>query len=396
MISFADAQTLLRRSRAEGFYKCESANTVGTKNLWVSARGVGFIWDDSPQENASTKIFPFLEVSSEAGILDFLSGLVESRILSYPWNGKFQFGSIGAGVKATLPNNKDLRLHGPGLEVFYSYNFQKEFSSIAGYRTGGSGFSPEGLIVQGGMLKIKALYDLDAISLFTWLPLKLSVNNGLKIPFGQGLMPFAQYTADAGISYVGLFFDAFVEYSFEGFFNKTIDAKMFRNELNLQRTWEVAFSENLMYITFGGRVRYPSGLTLYLSVPLLLSSNQGSSMTDLDRLKLTDGKGNGEFKDEWNRGITDPFDPWYAKWKIIGQISYPIMFRQTGAEMRRNFLLKKNFNPGKQIDIDNQLNLSGPASQGKGAAVDTATVKSDAARLEEIKKRRKQMEQSAQ
>ena len=121
-----------KRNRAEGFYQCASSNTIGNGNTWVTGRGIGFLWDDSPENAGSPKPFPFLEVASETGVYNFMSLLVESRILSYPKNNWWQFGNIAAGARFTVPNNKELRFRGYGLECKWIYNSQPEFSSLAG------------------------------------------------------------------------------------------------------------------------------------------------------------------------------------------------------------------------------------------------------------------------
>jgi hypothetical protein len=219
-----------KRNRAEGFYQCASSNTIGEGNTWVTARGIGFLWDNGPDSGGSPKPFPFLEVASETGLSNFMSLLVESRILSYPWHKWFQFGNFVAGARFTVPNNKELRFRGYGLECKWIYNSQPEFPSLAGYRVGGTGFAPEGYIVQGGNVQWKFLYDMDFISQYSWLPLKAGINAGMRIPFAKASYILPQYLFDAGLTYTGLGFDFFAEYSLEAFDNLMGPKKITRSE----------------------------------------------------------------------------------------------------------------------------------------------------------------------
>jgi len=385
------SQTDYKRSRGEGLYKCESANTVGSGDVWVHLRVLGFLWDADPEAEGRPKPYPFAEAKLCGGLFNIAELSLESRALSYIWDQKPQFGSIVAGAKVTTPNNEDIRFHGFGLEIKYQHNFVKAFSSIAGFRNEGTGFYPEGFAVAGGTMTISALYDLDLIAKLSWLPVKMYANTGARIPFNKEYVDYSQYLIYLGAAYVGLGADVFIEYSIEAFGNTSTDPKKFSFAWpgwgGSAKTWEVAFPENPMYLTIGGRVRYPSGLVLYGAVPLLLSQNVGSAMTDEDRKALSDSKNNpnGKFYDEWLRGVTDPFDPWYAKWKIILQASFPFFYKMTGAEMRRNFLLLKNRRDKKKIDIDKRIDLQ----QGESEQDNEADRKK---RLEEIKKRREEIE----
>ena len=95
------------------------------------------------------------------------------------------------------------------------------------------------------------------------------------------------------------------------------------------------------------------------------------------------------FDAEKQRGNNERFDPWFAKWKIVGELSFPFLYKQTGSEMMRNFLLMKNTGGTKKIDIDEQL-------KAKGTAPDTtaATEQDKKNRLEDIKKRREEIQKS--
>lgn len=378
-------QTEFKRSRGAGLYLCRSANTIGAGNVWAGFRALGFLWDSDPEDNNRPEPFAFPEFDAEVGIYNLASVYLESRILTY----SYKYDWLAVGSKCTFLRNSDLRFQNVGLLLEYKHRFLKEFhTSIAGFQNSeGTGFSPEGFIVKGGNLTVLALYDLDFLAKFSWLPLKVYANIGARVPFSREFVDFSQYLLYLGAAYVGLGADVFIEYSIEAFVNSSSDPKKFSFNWagwgTTTKTWEVAFPENPMYLTLGGRIRYPNGITLYGAVPLLLSQNIGSAMTDEDR----DGLHTGKFPEEWARGITDPFDPWYAQWKVILKISYPIRYRQTGSEMRRNFLLLKNKKEKKKIDIDKRIKLEQSISEEEEE-------KDKRRRLEAIKKRREEIEKS--
>ncbi|MBD3344840.1 MAG: hypothetical protein GF401_07235 [Chitinivibrionales bacterium] len=385
-----------KRSRAEGMYQCVSANTTGRLNWWITGRAIGFLWDN-PDENGSPNFYPFPEIQSEFGLINFASIGFEMRPVSYPEPVKkplverLQMGNMGASAKFTMPNNKDMRYHGLGIQVKYFYNFINRFASIAGYRMdNGTGFCAEGFMHGEHNLEMKLLYDRDYLARYSMLPFKIMVNLGLRMPFDDQFLPYSQYLFDIGIIYAGLNADVFCEFSYEGFVNNSFKPKKFDiNWASGYRVSEVAFSENPMYLTLGGRIRYDNGMVLYAAVPLLLSSNQGSDITykgDWQRL-------HNDFPDEKVRGIKDPFDPWYAKWKIVAQLSFPIMYRQTGAEMRRRFLLLKNRKGGRKIDIDERLKMleNSKKSDRKKEEETEDEERKKKKRLEEIQRRKNEI-----
>lgn len=393
-----------RRARNEGFYRCIGSNTAGKGNIWLTGRGIGFIWDD-PGSVGGFPIVPLLEVRGEGGVLPFMSVAVESRVISYFWDQHPQFGDLSAAVKATTPNNKDLRYNGFAAEVRYKYNFVKNAKSIGGLRNAeGFAFSPEGFAMGGSSLEGRAVFERDYLARNSKLPFKLAANVGVRVPFDADFVKYSQFLVDAAAAYVGLSFDVFLAYSFEGFFNRSLKAKMISFTLASasDKTWEVAFPENPMYVALGGRIRYPRGITMSAVVPLLLSTNVGSSIADKPAFQQQVGHPDSSYAyfEELARGITTPFDPWYAKWKVIAELSFPIRYSQTGAEMRRTFLLMKNRKKGKKIDIDERLRAAqekalqkagGGGLQQDTTQVDTETDKK--LRLEAIGKRREQMKQ---
>jgi hypothetical protein len=142
-----------------------------------------------------------------------------------------------------------------------------------------------------------------------------------------------------------------------------------------------------MYLILGGNVRYPNGMTLSVAAPLLLSMNVGSKMSRWDQTMLIHGR-TDLFPYEVSRGIRDPFDPWFVKWKIVGSFSFPIRYKMTSAEMMRNFLLLKNVKQQNRLDIDNRLrNFEQTTTPEAPQGADD-----EERRLEEIKKRKEEMQ----
>lgn len=368
-----------KRSRGEGFHRCQSSNPVGDGNLWVTFGGVGHVWDDvgTDRESAETSRGPFAqmnlrgfpELRGEAGLLNVSSVYLEMRPLSWAWT----FGWIAGGAKLTLPNNRDLRLHGAGIDMRYIHSFHNGPPTIGGYK----GFLPEGFMPLGGSLQLSALYDLDVIARVSWLPLKLTANAGLRIHLQEAFREYSQYLLSAAIAYVGLGMDFFVEYSLAAFLNGGTEPKLFEQD---GMRFEVAFAENPMYVTPGMRVRYPRGLVLFACVPILLSTNRGSAHTPQDLTSMD----RGGFAQERARGVTVPFDPWYVKWKIVVGASLPLRFELTGAEMRRNFLLKKNRRDKTRIDLNERL-------KGEDSGEEEDEEAERERRLERIRRKREQI-----
>jgi hypothetical protein len=380
-----------RRNRGEGMYRVTSSNTVGEGNSWLTLRGIGFIWASKPDSAGTPGIFPFFEVSSETGIFSFASLQVATRMLSYPKNHWPQYGNVSLAAKFTLPDNKELRFRGYGLELKYIYNIQNSFASLGGYRVGGTGFNAEGYITEGSVFEFLLIHDMDFIPKISWLPLKLGLNAGMRIPLTKESDPnasyiFPQFLFNAGVAYVGLGFDIFAEYSLEAFNNISGPKPITGLSSVPGRRMEIFFQENPMYLTLGGRIRYDNGIELYLCAPLLLSTNAGSSMTTADNIRWNTTP---VFDDEKARGINERFDPWFAKWKIVGELTFPIFYKQTGSEMMRNFLLLKGSPKGKKFDIDEQLKKANAQSDSLAS-----TEKEKKKRLDDINKRREQIEKS--
>jgi hypothetical protein len=212
----------------------------------------------------------------------------------------------------------------------------------------------------------------------------------MRIPLIKATVPGCnyvqpQYLFDAGMSYVQLSYDVFVEYSLEAFNNFFGPLKIKGANGDPTKVMEIWFPENPMYATIGGRIRYNNGMELYLCAPFLLSQNIGSAMTSADNTLLN----RGGFPEETARGINSAFDPWFAQWKVVVQLTFPLVYKQTGSEMMRNFLLLKGASKEQKFDIDDELKKNGAT----GDAIDTSE-KEKKARLDEINKRREQMEKS--
>jgi hypothetical protein len=384
-----------KRDRDEGMAQFICSNTTGAGNSWVTLRGIGFMWASKPDTTMPTLPNIFGEVNSEIGMTGYASLLLSSRIMSYTWNRWPQFGNIEIGTKLTLPDNRELRFRGYGLELKYIYNTTPNFASLGGYREGGTGFNAEGYTVEGSNVQFKFVHDMDFISRISWLPLKVGINAGMRIPFAKEISPdrhyvLTQYLLDAGVMWTGLGFDIFAEYSLEAFNNlfKPIQVVgLGADKVEGRSVMEVSFPENPMFVTIGGRIRYNNGVTLCAYFPLLVSRNVGSSMTRADNTRWNQDP--NAFADERARGINTPFDPWFAKWKIVGELSFPILYKQTGSEMMRNFLLMKNTGGTKKIDIDEQLKANTPASDTT-AAGEQDTKK----RLDDIRKRREEIQKA--
>lgn len=381
----ASTKAYMKRSRGQGLFHTEGANTVGQGNIWFATRAIGFLWDDKFDTLSGLSvpaIHGFIEARADAGIFNCVSILVESRPVSYPWDNKLQFGNIQAGIKATYPNNADIRLFGIGGEFRYLHSFLKNFNSIAGYRSGGTGFSPEGIILEGGSLQAKVLFDFDLIAYNSKFPFQIMANCGMRVSLDAENRDLSSYLFSLGVSYSGLEFEGFIEYSIEALFNSVLSPAVVEKKWwTGTKKWEVAFSENPMYLTFGGRYRFGNGATATLCAPLLLSTNYGTAMIEKDKQDLHTKPGS-------RPEVKDTFDPWYAKWKVIIELSIPIKYTHTAAQMRRNFLLLKNKKPEENIDIDRQLNKTKKDSnnQKDGAEEDYRR------RLEKIKKQREKID----
>jgi len=347
------ADTRQKRNRGENFDRCINSNTVGPGNIWVSCMGVGHIWDDAPITSdtdevngggaLSSNVRAFPEFNVHLGLINSAMITVATRPLSWGWKP----GHVAGAIKATIPDNKALRLNGLGMQLKYIYQFSDGPPTLGGYR----GFMPEGYVVKGHASELQLIYELDCIAWKSWLPLRFLTNMGVRMPFDPAYRDTYQYIGDIAVVYNGFAHDFFLAFSLEAFKN-FLEPKEFR-QANTKR-FLVFFPENLMYVTLGGNIRYSDGIALSITVPLLVSQNIESKMTPKDLSDLNQ-LNSDRFPEEVGRGIRDPFDPWFVKWKVKCAISFPIRFKMTSAEMIRNFLLLKNQKQDKHINIDSRI-----------------------------------------
>jgi len=380
-------QTMLKRARGDGLLWTEGANTPGSGNIWASSCLTGYIWDATRGDvEARPLVQGHLDTRIEAGIFNIIGAVLRVQAPAALYGSKVQCGALGGGLKATTPNNADLRFFGAGIELLYLYSMLDKFISLGGYRKNGAGFSPDGIKTPGSTCQARLLWDVDFLAKTSRLPLKIMGNAGFRIPLSSENRFLAQYLASAGIVFVGLNLEAFIEYSLEAFFNNSPAPKRFSPPwFEPRKVWEVAFAENPMYLTFGGRYRYASGVCIAAYAPLCISANRGSTMS------FSGGELLRHYPEEARRGVTDGFDPWYAKWKVILEFSFPLRYKQTGAEMRRNFLLLKNRRGGARIDMEEKMRrLKEPTEEQKRQQDAEDRQK----RLEEIEKRRREIQQS--
>jgi hypothetical protein len=385
-------QTEMKRDRGESFYTCQSSNTEGAGNVWLTVGGVGHVWDDVPirldNAGAPAKGFwvsnarAFPEVALQAGLTGFCMATLQSRLIT--WAAVVP-GWVSGDVKFTLPNNKSLRLFGIGLDLKYLYNNTDGPPTLGGY----VGFMPEGYVTKGSVFEGRVIFDADVIAKITTVPLRAIVNVGLRQPLSEYRDNY-QYLLDAGAVYSGYDYDFFATYSleaFDNFFGPKIFTQTTGGDTKRFAVW---FQEDPMYLTLGGNVHYKNGVKLSVAVPLLLSVNEGSKMdvADLTALNENSPENYSRFPYEISHGIKDPFDPWFVKWKIVVSLSFPIRYTMTSAEMMRNFLLLKNTRQQNRLDIDNRLrNFEVPATTPEPM---DSTIDADK-RLQEIQKRKEEM-----
>jgi hypothetical protein len=349
----ADKQGNQKRNRGESFFNLRNSNTVGFGNIWLSLGAVGHVWDDdqvtldTTQKNnrkwiSNVRAFP--EIRIEGGLLNFLSASVESRLLSYGFNP----GYVSCGLKLTTTDNLDLRLNGFALEFTFLHQFIESSPTLGGYE----GFMPEGFVVKGNSIEVMFLYELDLLARFSRIPVRFIINLGSRIPLRKDRLECFQILGNTGLIYSRYGFDFYTLFSIEAFDN--LSGPLIINE-PINKNIAVYFSENPMYITMGGNIRYDNGCVLNVSIPLLVSKNRESRMRVEDLVELHRNSNPWIFRDEKKRGIKDPFDPWFVKWKIAGSVTFPLRFKMTSAELMRNYLMLKNRKEQRRINIDQKI-----------------------------------------
>lgn len=349
----AVAQGNQKRNRGESFFNLRNSNTAGSGNIWLTLRGVGHVWDDDPVTLDTTRktnrkwvsnVRAFPEMRIEGGLLNFLSVSLESRLLSYG----FDPGYVCCGLKMTTPDNLDLRLNGFALEFTFLHQFMESKPTLGGY----SGFMPEGFVVKGNSIEMRFLYELDLLARFSRIPVRFLVNLGTRIPLRNDRLECFQILGNTGLVYSRHGIDFYTLFSIEAF-NNLSGPIIIKEPIN--KNIAVYFSENPMYITLGGNIRYDNGCVLNVSVPLLVSKNRESRMRVEDLVELHRNGRPQIFRDEKRRGIKDPFDPWFVKWKVAGSVTFPLRFKMTSAELMRNYLILKNRKEQRRINIDQKI-----------------------------------------
>jgi hypothetical protein len=364
------------RNRGETFYESINSNTVGAGDIWVRATALAHVWDNPPTDSGGGKhiwfsnVRAFPELQIQYGLFDITTITVESRPLTWAWKPGF----VSVGAKLTTPDNKNLRLSSVGFEVKYRYNFTQGPPTLGGY----SGFMPEGYVIKGNNIEAKVAYELDVLPVLTFLPLRLLVDVGGRLPLKDSVYQNFQILAHAALIYSGYGFDFFGGGYIESFDNFTQPKIMSTGGSRFL----VFFTENPIYAFIGGNERYDNGMELSVCVPILLSVNQESRNSG-DITELNRKEDPSKFPIEKSLGITNPFDPWFVKWKVVVSLTLPIHAKMTSAEMMRNFLMGKNRKQRKRIDIDNRLQTD---EQKKPTVIDQE--KDNQKRLEEIRKRR--------
>jgi hypothetical protein len=289
-----------------------------------------------------------------------------------------------------MPNNNKLRLFGAAFSAAYTYNLVKDYASF-GYRNDVAGFYPEGIMLSGSSFEWRAIGDVELIQWKSFLPLKFYLNLGYR--FSMSEMPgatvengaivlpqprsYGQYLFYTGLEYKGLSTDFFVEYYAEVFNTfSSPQTVIWVGDGGPSKRFPYYFSENPMYLTPGMRVKYSNGITLMAAIPIKMSSESGYPLRSLSREEklLPDAASNN-----W----TDGYSPFYADWKVMGKISFPIHFTMSNAEMIRKFLLLKNRNKKQTMDIDEAIDKKDKKKEGE---------KSDEEKMkDDIEKRKKEM-----
>ncbi|MDG5813611.1 hypothetical protein QA601_00835 [Chitinispirillales bacterium ANBcel5] len=340
------------RDRGESYLGCRTSNTTSFGDIWLSFGGVGHVWDKHPslldsvskdqlKWYSNARFFPEFRV--HAGLFSFGMITIESRPVSW----SLEPGWVSGELKLTMPQNDHLRFVGIGYSLRYAHHFWDGPPTIGGYR----GFTPEGYITEGGRIENRLLLELDFLAHKGRLPIRFITNLGLRVPTDRELWSSSQLLLDVGVVYNAHAYDLFFQYSLEAFRN-FLEPKVFtmNDSQKHSKRWLVYFTENMSYLSLGGNVRFPKGSMFSISIPMLLSVNQQSSIS-IHHQELLDRK-SGAFPDEEKRGIRDPFDPWFVKWKIVTTVTVPIRFKSSNSELIRSHLLYQNRNKPNRINFD--------------------------------------------
>ena len=349
----------------EGLWYSENSNTHGKGNLWLTGFGRGFNWDNPTPETGGGfpfKVFPC--AGADYGLLSFMDAGVSSELLSYGFQVP---GNLKLRTKLTLPNNAKLRLFGAAFSAAYTYNFLEEYASIAGYRNPYVGFYAEGVMYGKSSLEMRLIGDLDFIRWKSYLPLKAYLNLGYKMQLARSYSFYDQYVFSTGVEYKSLATDFFLEFHMEilNGFSDEITVHLVDGN-GFPKIFPHYFRENPMYLTPGVRVRYENGLTLLAGVSIMrlgafqLTRERGyeDGLFSPERVAALRAKGV-----DWIMG----FSPFYADWKLVGRVSYPLFYTMPTSETIRKFLLMKNKPDRQVIDIDEMLGAPKKSGEKKKA-----------------------------
>ncbi|MEW6041528.1 MAG: hypothetical protein AB1633_08410, partial [Elusimicrobiota bacterium] len=348
----------------------------------ISVYGNAFIWDNpdtsSGKPDPLDNFYAFPHVMVRYGIVDFIDLDMVIQGISYKYKSP---GRIDFALKMTIPDREKLKRAGYGLYAKYIYNFVDAFGSVAGYREGGTGFSPEGILREGGSFVIKGLFDFDFITLYSQLPFKYYLNLGYEFSNNRNFNALDEMLIGSGIEIKFFNTDFYVEYnikSLKNLFNPQRMEKAFKTGSNQNKIFEIYFNENIQYFGIGARMKYDNGMTIQAGALLGTFKECGfesGALTTSERIRT---------------GLTDGFSPFYADWQIIGRVSIPIIFHMTGSEIYRNYLLLKNRKGTKARDIDELLG-KGTSEGKKNVEKKVSKEEDEKKRLEEIEKRRNRL-----
>jgi hypothetical protein len=343
-------------SAGDGLYFCENSTTFGKRNIWLNLHGRGFYWDDPDPGTGGmpVKIFPC--AGADMGLLSFIDAGASMEVLSYGFTVP---GNLKVRTKITTPFNKRIRPLGAALSCTYTLGLLDHYPSLGGYRNRDIGFYAEGIYIAKNQLEFKFIGDIDFIRLVEFLPFKIYVNIGYRMPVNRDYDFYDQYLFTAGLEYKGLTTDYFVEGHMEvlrgpdgqnwiknGFYDRITVSMLDRN--GYPKIFPYHFNENPMYVSPGIRLKYKNGIAVCVAAPILLSREVGFTIKTITQAQKDSV---GEPDQPW----TDGYSPFYTDWKICGKISVPIRFKSTPSEMVRKFIFLKRRGEKPVLDIDEAI-----------------------------------------
>lgn len=393
-----EARAQGKRSRQDGLQESIASITAGQGNLHLTLFGRTFLWDN----RAAQKIPPTMpHAEINYGLLDYVDIAAGVNALSY----SMQAGSFYLRTKATLPNTKDLRFFGLGMQADLKRNLAESFPSN-GFRVGNEGFGPEGYLYGGSgfftSLRLTLAADAEGIRLASWLPVKGYANLGLEIPMpgsavekdnarlaAERAVPISTQSTltlpmSLGLQLKTYTTDFFIELEAQPFYRHVENyAKAWVTgespDPNVRfhmvaKSFDVHILETPLYFNTGGRLKYAGGLELQGGFSWQLSQERGAVLGPCTRLNPCA-----------DRAASDGFSPFFPQWKVFGQLRYPLRFVQPSSELYRAFLLRRYTDHRKRIDVDGALR----DTQGDGG------LSEEEERLKRLMERRKEADEKA-